>query len=62
MVAVPRTRIDEPEPGAPEVDTALTPAAWPCKAWSNEVMRDPLMALSPTVAEAPEISLFFIVP
>ena len=62
MVAVPRTRIDDAEPGAPEVCTADTPAARPCSDWSSEVMIDPLIALSPMVEEAPEMSDFFIVP
>ena len=31
MVACPRTRIEDEEPGAPEVLTAETPAARPCK-------------------------------
>ena len=62
MVAVPRTRIDEAVPGAPEVLTAVTPAARPWSDWSREEIIEPFIAFSPRLTEEPEMSLFFIVP
>ena len=62
MVACPRTRIEDEEPGAPEVLTAETPAARPCKDWSRLVITEPFIASSPTDTEAPDKSLFFMVP
>ena len=62
MVAWPRTRMEEDEPGAPEVCTAVTPAARPCRDWSMLVMIEPLMASSFMETEAPAKSLFFMVP
>ena len=62
IVAVPRTRMADELPGAPDVETAVTPAARPCSDWSSEVMMEPFTADSPIETEAPEMSLFFIVP
>ena len=61
-VAWPRTRMDEDEPGAPEVWTAVTPAARHCRDWSRFVMMEPFRSSSFIETEAPERSLLFIVP
>ncbi len=61
-VAWPRTRMDEEVPGAPDVETAVTPAARPCRDWSRFVMIDPFRSSSRMETEAPERSLRFIVP
>ena len=52
----------EADPGAPEVVTAVTPVARPCKLWSSDVMTDPFRACSLIDDDEPERSLFFIVP
>ena len=62
MVDCPLTLIETDEPGAPEVITDETPAALPCNAWSRLVITEPLIASSETETEAPEISLFRMVP
>ena len=62
MVAVPRTRMDDEEPGAPDVWVACTPAARPCSDWSSEVMIEPFIFDSSIVTDAPARSDFFIVP
>ena len=62
IVAWPRTRMDDDEPGAPEVVTAATPAALPWRDWSSEEITDPLRDSSLTETEAPERSLLFMVP
>ena len=62
IVACPRTRMLDEVPGAPDVVTAVTPAARPCNVWSSEVTIEPRSFFSSIVTDEPETSLFFITP